>query len=104
MRKAIVRVNRELAGFLFEGKQDEKYAFEYHGAYRGAPVSLTMPVRDEPYRFEKFPPFFDGLLPEGHQLEALLRASKLDRADYMGQLLAVGEDLVGNVTVEQSNR
>ncbi|MFT5516934.1 MAG: serine/threonine-protein kinase HipA [Rhodothermales bacterium] len=59
-----------------------------------------MPVRNEPYRFDRFPAFFDGLLPEGWQLDALLRARKLDRTDYMGQLLSVGADTVGDVTVE----
>ena len=56
-------------------------------------------MRDEPYQFDGFPPFFDGLLPEGAQLEALLRQQKLDRDDGFGQLLTVGGDLVGAVTV-----
>ena len=79
------------------------YAFSYEPGYESTPVSLTMPVRSEPYRFEQFPPFFDGLLPEGWQLEALLKHRKLDRTDYMGQLLAVGGDTVGAVTVVQSD-
>jgi len=58
-----------------------------------------MPVRSEPYEFDRFPPFFDGLLPEGAQLEALLRTAKIDRDDPMRQLLTVGGDLVGSVTV-----
>jgi hypothetical protein len=33
-------------------------------------------------------------------LEGLLRQSKLDRDDFMSQLITVGHDLVGNVTVE----
>ena len=33
-------------------------------------------------------------------LEGLLRRTKLDRSDLMSQLIAVGKDLVGNVTVE----
>jgi serine/threonine-protein kinase HipA len=52
------------------------------------------------YEFKTFPPFFDGLLPEGAQLEGLLRLKKLDRSDYFGQLISVGQDLVGAVTVE----
>lgn len=78
----------------------ERYVFVYESGYAGPPVSLTMPVRPEPYTFEGFPPFFDGLLPEGWQLEALLRQAKLDRGDLFGQLLAVGADTVGAVTVE----
>ena len=61
-----------------------------------------MPVREEPYRFNEFPPFFDGLLPEGFQLEALLRQKKLDRDDKFGQLLIVGADTVGAVTIKEA--
>jgi len=52
------------------------------------------------YEYDKFPPFFEGLLPEGMMLDGLLRYAKIDRNDLMAQLIAVGGDLVGNVTVE----
>jgi serine/threonine-protein kinase HipA len=61
-----------------------------------------MPVQQREWRFDRFPPFFDGLLPEGPQLQALLKIGKLDRTDFFGQLLAVGQDMVGDVTVEPS--
>lgn len=96
-REALVYVHDRLAGRLRE--EPTGYAFVYEPNYDGPPVSLTLPVRDEAYRFDAFPPFFDGLLPEGMMLEALLRQRKLDRRDYLGQLLAVGEDVVGAVTV-----
>ena len=53
------------------------------------------------YKFDKFPPFFDGLLPEGIQLEGLLKIRKIDKNDLLSQLIAVGEDLVGAVTVKE---
>jgi len=40
-------------------------------------------------------------LPEGIQLEGLLKIRKIDRADYFSQLMAVGNDMVGAVTVEE---
>lgn len=49
--------------------------------------------------FETFPCFLEGLLPEGYNLEALLRAAKIDRHDLFSQLVATGADLVGAVTV-----
>jgi len=96
-----VRVHGRKAGHLRrEGRST--HTFVYLPEYDGPPVSLTMPVREEPYRFDRFPPFFDGLLPEGWQLEALLRQAKLDRSDFMGQLRIVGRDAVGAVTVSPS--
>ena len=60
-----------------------------------------MPVRVEPYIFNQFPSFFDGLLPEGYQLEALLRRLKIDRDDRFSQLVTTGKDVVGSVTIEE---
>jgi len=99
MRKAVVRVQARPAGFLVEQERGRRYSFTYLDDYTGPPVSLAMPVRPDSYEFTRFPPFFDGLLPEGVMLDALLRGEKLDRDDLLGQLLAVGADMVGAVTV-----
>lgn len=99
LRRAVVCVDGARAGILEEEERNRRYSFTYDETYSGAPISLTMPPRKEPYPFRAFPPFFDGPLPEGEQLEALLRSRKIDREDFLAQLLAVGSDLVGNVTV-----
>lgn len=99
MRTAEVFFQSMLAGYLQESEDGRLYRFEYTPEYTGPPISLTMPVQKEAYLFEEFPPFFDGLLPEGAQLEALLRLYKLDRDDKFGQLLPVGADTVGAVTI-----
>ena len=99
MRRAKVYMQGVYAGMLIEETR-EAYAFVYTPTYDGLPISLTMPVQSEPYRFDTFPPFFDGLLPEGILLEGLLRHRKIDRYDYFSQLVSVGGDLVGAVTVE----
>ena len=101
MRKAKILINNTVAGVLTE--TDTQYYFQYVPDYNGESISLTMPVRLEPYCFKTFPPFFDGLLPEGIQLEGLLRTKKIDKHDYFSQLLAVGEDVVGDVTIIPSD-
>ncbi len=100
MLKADIFLQEILAGQLIEHERERQYSFQYTPDYTGPPISLTMPVRSEPYLFDTFPPFFDGLLPEGFQLEALLRQKKLDRNDKFGQLLLVGADTVGAVTIK----
>lgn len=97
-RQAHVFVQDQLAGTLLE-EEGGGYVFHYEAAYEGLPVSLGLPVRESPYYFERFPAFFDGLLPEGEMLSALLSLCKLEPADYLGQLFAIGENLVGVVTV-----
>jgi len=102
VRRVIVRVDGMRAALLEEVEVGRRYRLVYLAGYDGPPVSLTLPSRREPYEFEGFPPFFEGLLPEGQQLEGLLRQARLDGGDLLGQLIAVGSDLVGAVTVEET--
>jgi len=99
MRKAIVYVHNNRAGVLAEVSPTEYY-FEYDDNYKGDSVSLTMPISQKKYSYNSFPPFFDGLLPEGFMLEGLLKNSCIKPNDYFSQLIAVGGNLVGDVTVE----
>lgn len=100
MRTARIFVNKVEAGIL-EELTDHQYRVTYANHYHGAPISLTMPIEQSVYEFRQFPPFFEGLLPEGSMLEALLRKYKLDRNDYFGQLVKVGRDVVGAITIEE---
>ena len=101
MRKAKVFVKGIEAGILTEFVQGKEYVFEYLDEYVGREVSRTMPAKGKVYKFDRFPPFFEGLLPEGIQLEGLLKIRKIDKHDYLSQLIAVGEDMVGAVTVKE---
>lgn len=101
MRKAKVFVKGIEAGILTEFVQGKEYVFKYLDDYVGLEVSRTMPTRGKVYKFDRFPPFFDGLLSEGIQLEGLLKIRKIDRHDYFSQLISIGEDMVGVVTVKE---
>jgi len=102
MRKARIFMHGIPAGVLEEVMIGRSYRFIYDADYSGPPVSLAMPWSDKlEYAFDVFPPLFDGLLPEGVMLEALLKQRKLDHGDFFGQLMAVGADLVGAITVEE---
>ncbi|MDR3667788.1 MAG: HipA N-terminal domain-containing protein [Ignavibacteriaceae bacterium] len=90
----------KLCGHLEEIKRSKEYKFSYLENYQGKPISLTMPVEKKNYLYNEFPPFFDGLLPEGFNLNALCRKLKIDKDDSFQQLLVVGKDVVGSVTVE----
>lgn len=100
-RRARVTQHGVIAGNL-ESLPAGGWQFGYLEGYDGEPVSLTLPVRAEPYVFPSFPAVFEGLLPEGPQLEALLRLHKIDRHDSFRLLLTVGRDVVGSLTVEEA--
>lgn len=101
MRKAKVYVKGLEAGILSEVRRGKEYHFEYLLRYEGLEVSRTMLIDQRSYRYDTFPPFFEGLLPEGTQLQGLLKLGKIDKNDYFSQLVAVGEDMLGVVTVKE---
>jgi serine/threonine-protein kinase HipA len=100
MRKAEVYQQGVLAGILEEHDQN-RYRFTYASGYQGQPISLALPVREKPYEFDKFPPVFEGLLPEWLQLESMLRLYKIDKKDLFKQVVTVGEDFVGSLTMKE---
>ncbi len=101
MRKAKIYNYGIPIGELIEHKMNEEYSFTYYDNYQNEPISLTMPLKQKEFFYKNFPPFFEGLLPEGVMLTSLLRTAKIDSNDYFSQLVYVGEDLVGSVTVEE---
>ena len=101
IKKARVYVNGIEAGVLEENEKGKKYRFIYLDGYKGPSVSLVMPLDQRIYEYKRFPPFFEGLLPEGVLLDGLCHYKKIDRNDLMSQLISVGHDMVGFVTVEE---
>jgi serine/threonine-protein kinase HipA len=101
MKRAKVFVGSAYAGDLEEIVKGKHYRFTYLEDYGGDSVSLTMPLSQKLYLFDHFPSFFEGLLPEGPMLEALLKRGKIDADDYLEQLIRVGGEMVGNVSVER---
>lgn len=105
MKKASVFVWNDtcvLAGYLLEIEKGTHYEFHYEDGYEGQPVSLTMPLLQKVYHFDHFPIFFEGFLPEGFMLDALLKKTKIESDDLFEQLMRVGGELVGNVTIERA--
>ncbi|WP_234409634.1 type II toxin-antitoxin system HipA family toxin [Trueperella pyogenes] len=75
-------------------------AFSYLADYTGEDISFSLPRGS---RVETtggaLPPFFAGLLPEGHRLNVLNRALKTSMDDEFSMLLAVGGDVPGDVRI-----
>ncbi len=101
MRKAEICIQDRLAGILSE--TDPGYTFAYAPTYLADPgavaISLSLPLRVEPFEDKRLFPFFDGLIPEGWLLDIAEHTWKLDPRDRMGLLLACCRDCIGAVSV-----
>jgi serine/threonine-protein kinase HipA len=107
-RRGDVFVNDVKAGTI-EETDDGEYRFTYAPDYLeradAQPVSLTLPLRAEPYVAEAMFPFFDGLIPEGWLLNLVSKNWKLDPGDRMALLLSACRDCIGAVhVVDQRER
>ncbi len=105
-RTAYVYVRNAFAGILSE--TDSGYRFVYDEDYlkseKASPVSLTLPLRAEPYDSATLFPFFDGLIPEGWLLGVVSRNWKIDVKDRFGLLLIACRDVIGNVSIAEEKR
>ena len=101
MRQGRVFCNGIAAGIITE--DEHGYTFAYDETYLNMPnaqcVSLTLPLRQEPYTNNVMFSFFDGLIPEGWMLNIAERNWKINRHDRMGLLLSCCHDCIGNVSI-----
>ena len=106
MRQGRVLCDGIVAGTITEDERG--YTFVYDEAYLSLPdvqpVSLTLPLRHEPYMNNVIFSFFDGLIPEGWMLNIAERNWKINRRDRMGLLLTCCRDCIGNVSIEPIDR
>ena len=101
-RTGKVSIAGQLVGFLKEmdGQTTFTYTSEWLSKPGAQPVSLTLPLRPEPYRHQGLHPFFENLLPEGWLLDVASKKLKISKDDPFGMLLATCADCVGVVEIE----
>lgn len=105
MRKGDVYINDALCGHIVEDEND--FCFWYRKEWLdnpdAEPVSLTLPLREEPYKSNILFPFFDGLIPEGYLLRIATVKLGIGIKDRMGLLLKTCQDAIGCVSVKEAN-
>ncbi len=101
-RVGTVKLAGNLVGMIeeFDGQTKFSYTSEWLRRADAEPVSLTLPLRAEPYVSKGLHPFFENLLPEGWLLEVSSKTLKISKDDSFGLLLATCSDCVGDVEIE----
>ena len=88
-----VFLDDQQVGVLDQGGDGEPIFTYLPGA---RPISISLPVREEPYR-EGECAFFEGVLPEEGQRQALERATHVSQSNVHGLLDLLGGDVAGAV-------
>lgn len=101
MRKAEVRFDSKLAGYIIQDSNGYEFSYtdEYFNNKSTNSISITLPKSQKSYRSKYLFPFFDGLIPEGWLLHIAEKNWKLNPRDRMGLLLTCCEDCIGAVTI-----
>jgi HipA-like protein len=100
-RSAVVRLDGQPVGSLSESGRTVTFQYDPAWLANGdaVPVSLTLPLRSEPYVTEGLHPYFENLLPEGWLLEIATTKLKIGKDDAFGLLVATCADCIGAVEI-----
>lgn len=78
-----------------DGSLSFRYSDRWLQTAGAFPLSVTMPLRAEPYPSDVISPWLANLLPEEDQLKVLTRSLGLDQADVLAVLAEIGGDTAG---------
>lgn len=104
MRNCEILLNKVKAGLLTEN-DDKTFSFQYDPEYLESAhpkaVSLTLPLRKEPYFSKHLFPTFANMLSEGENRKIQSQLLHIDEDDDFGIMLATCRvDTIGAVTVK----
>ena len=96
-----VYMHGNVAGIL-ERRSQARLRFTYDEewvAEARSPMSLSLPVRPEPYEHDECAPFFEGLLPEGDFLKAIARTLHVSASNPFQLLTELGGECAGAISI-----
>ena len=82
-----------------DGQMQFTYAEEWLARDDSPALSCSLPKRREPFRRRLCRPFFEGLLPEGAQRDAVARVLRVSPDNEFGLLERLGGDVAGALTL-----
>lgn len=96
-----VYMHGAIAGTL-ERRSQARLRFTYDESWVAGerlPLSLSLPVRSQPFDHEECAPFFEGLLPEGDFLKAIARTLHVSATNSFQLLSELGGECAGAISV-----
>ena len=100
-RAAIISLDGKRVGGFQEIPHGTRFTYDAQWLAEPAalPVSVTLPLRAEPYDAPGVHPFFLNLLPEGWLLDTSAKILKISKDDAFGLVMHACADCIGAVEV-----
>ena len=97
--RADIYLGDKKAGLLERTEKGYRFTYykEFISSQDAQPVSLNLPLIEDPYESESLFPFFLGLIPEGWLLDLTSKTLKIDPENAFDILLATCGDCIGAV-------
>ena len=76
-----------------------RYSDDYLVQETARPISLSLPLTDQPYGPAQTRSFFEGLLPEGFLRRTVAENNRTDAGDYLSILEMLGSECLGAVQI-----
>ena len=106
MKKLIVSIERRgtlIPAGTIRGDNTGSVAFRYDEGYLADPdaaaISVSLPLREEPYSARETRVFFEGMLPEGFTRRSVASWLHTDEDDYISILHGLGRECLGAVRI-----
>lgn len=99
--KLVVLIDNKIVGHLWLDEK-KKFCFQYEKDWINIskiPLSLSIPIRDEPYLDDEPHAFFANLLPEQKIREVVARNLGISLQNDFGLLEKIGGDCAGAVSL-----
>ena len=77
-----------------------RYSDDYLNSPSARPISISLPLTDEPYGPEATRNFFEGLLPEGFLRRTVAKNNRVDADDYLSLLEMLGAECLGAISIK----
>ena len=86
------------------GSDDVVFAYseEYIYGKNGVPISISLPLRTEPFNPKETRNYFDGLLPEGFMRRTIAGNIHAGEDDYIAILKELGKECLGAITFQSA--
>lgn len=80
-----------------------RYTAEYLRDPDATALSISLPLRDDPYSASQTASFFEGLLPEGFTRRSVAQWMHVDEGDYLSILHGLGRECLGAICVTEKD-
>ena len=93
---------REVGAISGSSDYDASFAYskDYLASETAMPISISLPLTEEPYGPGATRRFFEGLLPEGFMRRTVAEQNRTDDGDYLSILEMLGAECLGAIQIK----